>query len=140
MKIKIVYLFLFLITVSCGKQDPLIQKTKLGGYWEIESVKLPDGSKKDFSFNTVVDFITVSGEKGIRKKVSPQLDGSFLSNGNAEMFSAKIEDDKLILYYETPYDHWKETVLKATDSVLKIINRDTKIYTYKKFRKFNFNN
>jgi hypothetical protein len=138
MKIRIVYLIILLATTSCGKQDLLTQKEKLGGYWEIKSVEMPDGNKKDFSFNSVLDFIEVSDENGRRTKVSPQLDGSFLTNGVAEKFEVRIEDDSLRLYYETPYDHWRETVLIATDSVLKIINRDLKIYTYKKFQKFNF--
>ena len=57
---------------------------------------------------------------------------------SAEKFAIKIEEDSLRLYYETPFDSWKETVLAATDSVLKIINRDEKVYTYTKFQKFNF--
>jgi hypothetical protein len=126
------------IAFSCGKQDPSIQKDKLGGYWGIESVTSPYGKKIDFSINAVVDFIEVSEEKGIRTKVAPQFDGSFMNNGTAEKFNLKIEEDSLRLYYTTPFDSWKETVLLVTDSVLKIINRDSKVYTYKKFRKFNF--
>jgi hypothetical protein len=129
---------ILIIAFSCGKQDPSIQKDKLGGYWGIESVTSPYGKKIDFSINAVVDFIEVSEEKGIRTKVAPQFDGSFMNNGTAEKFNLKIEEDSLRLYYTTPFDSWKETVLLATDSVLKIINRDSKIYTYKKFRKFNF--
>ncbi len=129
---------ILLIAFSCGRQDPSNQKAKLGGYWGIESVTLPDGNKIDFSINAVLDFIEVSEEKGIRTKVAPQFDGSFINNGTAEEFNLKIEEDSLRLYYTTPFDSWKETVLLATDSVLKIINRDSKVYTYKKFRKFNF--
>ena len=127
-----------MITISYARQDPMLQKEKLGGYWEIVSVTMPDGNKKDFSINAVVDYIEVSEEKGVRTKVSPQFDGSFINNGVTEKFELKIEADSLRLYYETPFDKWKETVLIATDSLLKIINIDSKIYTYKKFRKFNF--
>ena len=129
--------FVFIFN-SCGRQDPSNQIAKLGGYWEIESVTLTDGNKKDFSINAVVDFIEVSEEKGIRTKVAPQFNGSFINNGTADEFNLKIEEDSLRLYYTTPFDSWKETVLLATDSVLKILNRDSKVYTYKKFRKFNF--
>jgi hypothetical protein len=129
---------ILMIAFSCGRQDPSLQKAKLSGYWGIESVTLSDGKKIDFSINAVVDFIEVSEEKGIRTKVAPQFDGSFMNNGTAEKFNLKIEEDSLRLYYTTPFDSWKETVLLVTDSVLKIINRDSKVYTYKKFRKFNF--
>jgi hypothetical protein len=138
MRNKIFVLALIFIFNSCGRQDPSLQKEKLGGYWGIESVILSDGKKIDFSINAVVDFIEVSEEKGIRTKVAPQFDGTFMNNGTAEEFTLKIEEDSLRLYYTTPFDSWKETVLLATDSVLKITNRDSKVYTYKKFRKFNF--
>lgn len=123
---------------SCGKQDPIAQKAKLGGYWEIKSVEMPNGSKKKFSFNPVVDFIEVSEDSGSRTKVAPRLDGSFINNGLTEKFVLKIEEDSLRFYYKTPFDSWKETVIAATDSLLKIENREGKIYSYKKFEKFNF--
>lgn len=126
------------IAISCGKHDPTGQKEKLGGYWEIQSVEMPDGSKKDFSFNPVVDFIEVLEDSGNRTKVSPRLDGSFINSGLTEKFVLKIEEDSLRIYYETPFDQWKETVMTATDSMLKILNRDRKIYSYKKFEKINF--
>ena len=88
------------IAFSCGKQDPSIQKDKLGGYWGIESVTSPYGKKIDFSINAVVDFIEVSEEKGIRTKVAPQFDGSFMNNGTAEKFNLKIEEDKF--FVKTP--------------------------------------
>ena len=124
--------------ISCGKQDPSIQKTKLAGYWSIESVTSPDGNKRDFSINAIIDYIALTGGKGVRTKVGPKFDGSFTNNGNSETFTLAIEEDSLRLYYITPFDSWKETVVLATDSILKIINRDSKIYTYKKFRKFTF--
>ena len=125
-----------LVLISCGKQDPSSQIDKLAGYWEIESVAMPDGEIKEFSISTIVDFIEVSENMGVRTKVSPQLDGSFLNNGVAEKFEMKIENDSLQLYYKTPFNSWKETVLIATDSILKVLNRDDKIYTYSKFKKF----
>ena len=140
MKYNILLLAIFFVFNSCGKKDATIQKDKLGGYWGIESVQLHNGSIKDFSINAVVDFVEISEEKGVRTKVAPQFDGSFVNNGTAEKFQLIVENDSLNLYYTTPFDSWKETVLVATDSVLKILNRDSKIYTYKKFRKFNFGN
>jgi hypothetical protein len=133
---RIFVCFLLLNLISCGKQDPSNQIDKLVGYWEIESVAMPDGEVKEFSISTIVDFIEVSENKGVRTKVSPQLDGSFINNGVAEKFDITIENDSLQLYYSTPFDRWKETVLIATDSILKVLNRDNKIYTYSKFKKF----
>jgi len=140
MKQTILFFSILLVINSCKKQDPIFQKEKLGGYWEIKSVTLPDGSKKDFNYSNVIDFIKVSESSGIRTKVITQLDGSFINNGGAEKFTLKVEQDSLRLYYETPFDQWKETVIKVTDSLLIISNRESKIYTYKKFIKYNFTN
>lgn len=55
------------VLISCGKKTAE-QIPLLNGYWEIEHVTLADGTKKQYSVNTVVDFIEVNGLIGIRKK------------------------------------------------------------------------
>lgn len=136
MKFKIILLLLIVFFLSCEKPNPETQKQNLSGYWEIKSVKMPDGEKKEFHINTVVDFIELNGDSGTRIKVSPKFDGTFITNGVAENFTLKIEEDSLRLYYKTPFDEWKETVIEAKDSTLTVKNRANKIYTYSKFRKF----
>ncbi|PKA83792.1 hypothetical protein ATE92_1958 [Ulvibacter sp. MAR_2010_11] len=138
MKSFFYFLILFLVCGSCAKQDPNEQIQYLDGYWEIKSVTQPDGTKKDFGISTLIDFMEVTGDSGVRKKVAPRLDGSFAANASAEKFSLKIEDDSLRLYYTTPYDSWKETVLIAKDSMLRIKNSEDKIYTYDRFKSFTF--
>lgn len=135
------FLFAFVIILfSCENKTQLAQKDKLAGYWEIKSVAMPDGTIKEFSISSIVDYIEIKENMGVRTKVSPQLDGSFKNNGVAEKFEVRIESDSLRLYYETPFDNWMETVITATDSVLKVLNRDAKVYNYTKFTKFNFTN
>lgn len=135
---RLTLLLLIVIMCSCAKQDPNEQIQFLDGYWSIEKVVLEDGTTKDFSLSTTVDFIEVNEKSGIRKKVQPKLDGTFLTSNKAETFEIKIEGDSLQLYYTTPFDTWKETVLKAKDSSLVVLNRDGKTYFYKKFVKFDF--
>ena len=65
-------------------------------------------------------------------------DGTFKVSKDAEAFTPKIEQDSLQLYYKTPFDTWKETVLLAKDSTLHVLNKDGNIYKYKKFSTFNF--
>ena len=138
MKYKITIFLLTVFFISCEKPNPEEQKQNLGGYWEIESVKIPGVKKKDFTANTIIDYIEIKGDSGIRTKVSPKLDGSFTTNGTSESFTLKIEEDSLRMYYKTPFDEWKETVIKAKDSTLIVKNRDNKVYTYSKFEKFDF--
>lgn len=130
------FLLIFIMAASCKKPDPQAQKQHLQGYWEIRKVEMPQG-KKDFAVNTVVDFIEVEGDSGMRTKVAPKLDGTFTTNGISENFQLKIEEDSLRMYYTTPYDKWVETVIDATDSTLVVKNRDNKVYSYSKFEKFN---
>lgn len=126
------------LITSCAKQDPNEQIQYLDGYWSIEKAVLENGTEKDFTLSTTVDFIEVNGTTGLRKKVQPKLDGTFLTSTKAETFEIKIENDSLRLYYTTPFDSWKETVLKAKDSTLVVLNRDGKTYFYKKFVTFDF--
>lgn len=135
---KISLLFVLLFAISCAKPNPEEQMQNLSGYWEIDHVEMPSGKKKDFSANTIIDYIEVMGDSGIRTKVSPKLDGTFRTNGTAENFTLKIENDSLRMIYKTPFDEWKETVIEAKDSTLIVINRDNKIYTYTQFEKFDF--
>ena len=138
MSYKIVSAILLVFVFSCAKPDPEAQKQNLGGYWEIKAVEMPSGNKKNFDLNTIIDHIEMKGDSGIRTKVSPKLDGTFTTNGDSENFTLKIENDSLRMYYKTPFDEWKETVIEAKDSTLIVKNRDNKIYTYAKFQKFNF--
>ena len=129
---------LLLIVFSCAKPDPEIQKLNLSGYWEIKTVEMASGKEKDFNLNTIVDHIEIKGDSGVRTKVSPKLDGTFSTSGDSEKFTLKIENDSLRIYYKTPFDAWKETVIEAKDSILTVMNEDHKIYTYTKFKKFDF--
>lgn len=132
------FLISILLLYACDTQDPNAQIEYLDGYWTIERVRLANGTEKEFSLSTTVDFIEVNGNSGLRKKMQPKLDGSFITSDKAETFQLKIENDSLRMYYTTPYDSWKETVLIAKDSSLVVVNRDGNSYFYKRFKKFEF--
>lgn len=126
-------LILLFIAFSCGKSDPNALKTNLSGYWEIEKVQLPDGSEKQYSINTTVDYIEFVNDKGVRKKVQPQLDGTYKSFDQNEQYEAVVRNDSLILQYTTPFATWEETVLKADGATLVVLNSDGKKFFYKAF-------
>ena len=133
MNYKITILLLAVFFISCEKPNPEEQKQNLSGYWEIKTVEMPSGKKKEFDINMIVDYIEMKGDSGSRTKVSPKYDGTYITNSTVENFTLKIENDSLRMYYETPFDKWKETVIEAKDSILTVINRDNKIYSYSKF-------
>lgn len=134
---KTILIITILAFVSCEKQSPQQQLQYLTGYWEIKEVTLVDGSVRNYTINTLIDYITIKGDSGVRAKVAPKLDGGFTATKTQEQFRIKIVNDSLHLYYETPYASWKETILKTKDSILTVLNEDGKVYTYKRFKTFN---
>lgn len=133
MKYSIYLLLLSLTFFSCSNQDPEEKLQNLNGYWEVEKVEFPDESVKEFKMSETVDFFGINNKKGIRKKVKPQFDGTYLVTEDAENVEVRIENDSLNLYYFTPYDSWKETVLKAGEEKMSIINNRGITYHYKRF-------
>jgi hypothetical protein len=122
----------FLIT-GCNNQDPAEQLDHLNGYWEIERVEFSKDSIREFKINENVDFIDIKDGTGFRKKVRPQFDGTYTVTNDEEKVVAKIEEGKLNLYYTTPFDSWKETVIMADEDKLSIKNNRGIIYHYQRF-------
>jgi len=122
----------FLIT-GCTNQDPAEQLAHLNGYWEIERVEFSKDSIREFKINENVDFIDIKDGSGFRKKVRPEFDGTYTVTNDEEKVVAKIEEGILNLYYSTPFDSWKETVIKADEDKLSLKNSSGIMYHYKRF-------
>ena len=130
--------FLFILSlslgfISCGENDPSNLIPFITGYWEIKSVEMPDGTLKEFTVNTSVDYITVQGDSGVRKKLMPRLDGSYREFPSSEKFKLVHQNDSLFMFYETPFASWKETVISADEEELAVKNANG-IYVYKRFK------
>lgn len=133
MKRQLLITALLLTIFSCSN-NPEESMKHLDGYWEIESVSLSNGTKKDYNVNQTVDYISIGDDlKGFRKKMNPRFDGKYETSKDAEILELKIENDSLNLYYSTEFSKWKETVLMANKSQLKIINQKNDVYLYKRF-------
>lgn len=133
MKKNIFVLLVSIIVFSCSN-NPEELVAHLNGYWEIESVALSNGTKKDYNVNQTVDYISIGDNlKGFRKKMNPRFDGKYETSKDSEILELKIENDSLNLYYSTEFSKWKETVLMANKSQLKIINQNNDVYLYKRF-------
>ena len=132
------YLFVaFMVLWGCQTQSPEEMKGYLSGYWEIDHVESEHIQDMDFTFNSSIDFIDVEGDTGVRTKLQPNLDGSFTGSKTAESFVLKVENGSLNMYYETPFDKWKETVIRANDKELIVRNEDGIQYQYKKYEPIN---
>ncbi len=139
MKHVLTFMLLFAV-IGCSKTDPALLLPKVSGYWEIDYVEAPNGEKKQYDLNQNIDFIQITdGKEGVRKKLSPSIDGSFTTSQNSASFVVNITGDSLHLAYDTPYAQWKETVIEATDDHMVIFHQNKNKYHYKRFTKVTLN-
>ncbi len=106
----------------------------LEGYWEIEAVTLNSGINKIYKVNETVDYIKINDSlKGFRKKLKPRINDVYLTSDDAEALIIRVENDSLNIYYSTPYSKWKETVLEASPTHLRVSNKNKDVYLYKRY-------
>ena len=131
---KTIILIVLFFLLSCTSKDPKTFISHMDGYWQIEEVTLSNGIKKEYNFSETIDYIEVlDSMSGFRKKMKPNLLGTFETSDSMETFELKIENDSLNIYYSTPYANWKETILNANENQLLVINANKDIYLYKHY-------
>jgi hypothetical protein len=131
---KYIILLLALTIFSCSP-NPETFITHINGYWEIDEVTLHDGSIKDYNYNDTIDYFEIKDSlTGFRKKMKPNFFGTYETSKDAETIKLVIENDSLNAYYTTPFATWKETILLASTSQLKIINQNKDVYLYKRYQ------
>lgn len=126
------YLFVLLL-VSCHSKPKPDDLKKINGYWEIEEVVFPDGNKKVYQVNDVIDKFELTNDKGIRTKVKPQLDGTFLNSNLNE--SVQIIDSNRTYYLKakTNYATWIEEIEFISKDKLVLEHQNKTVYHYKRF-------
>jgi hypothetical protein len=134
---KKIFLFIvFGLLLSCKQTISKTDLNNLNGYWEIEKVELPDGDKKEYKVNETIDFFKIKDGKGIRKKVMPQLDGTYLTNDIQEDIVIAVKDGDATIKYKTTYASWNEEIIELTKDKLVIKNQQDFEYHYKRPVKF----
>ncbi len=108
----------------------------LNGYWEIEKVTFPDGGSKEYTINTTIDYISLTGSIGYRKKVNPKIDGSFETSSDAEEFTIVKEDGTFLMKYENSLSTWTEKLERLSGTDFSVMNEDNITYHYKRFEPF----
>jgi hypothetical protein len=134
---QFIILFAFVVFASCDKKVTQEELKYLNGYWEITEVIFPDGEKKSFDINETIDYIEWSDSLGIRKKVKPQLDGTFLVNDEDEKITVKEQSGQWVLIYQTRYDRWEEKIVELQENKLILQNEQQIRYHYKKYESLN---
>ena len=127
-----IVLFSFLL-VGCKQQIQSTDIPNINGYWEIEKVVFDEGEDKEYSANQNYDYFQIDkNNQGIRKKVAPQLDGTFLVDDSFEKVRVRFQDEKAFLDYATPYMKYTEEIIALTAEELVVLNTQKKEYHYKK--------
>ena len=129
---KILLVILLGSVLSCKQKISNTDISNLNGYWEIEKVELPDGDKKEYKINETLDFFKIEANKGFRKKVMPQLDGTYLTNDIQEGVVVVLKDGDASLQYKTTYASWKEEIIELTKDKLVVKNQQEIEYYYKR--------
>jgi hypothetical protein len=132
MKKLFVIAFIAALTSSCQSKVASTDIPKINGYWEIEKVIFEDDNQKEYSINETFDYFKIINNKGIRKKVMPQLDGTFLVNDTFETIEIKEVEDKYFLQCSTDFTKWQEEIISLTDQELVLLNPSKKEYHYKR--------
>lgn len=133
MKNLIKVILFSVLLVSCKQQIQSTDIPKINGYWEIEKVVFDKGEDKEYAANQNYDYFQIDkNNQGIRKKVAPQLDGTFLVDNSFEKVSVRFQNDKAYLDYATPYMKYTEEIIALTADELVVLNAQKKEYHYKK--------
>jgi hypothetical protein len=132
MKNTFIVLFCLLLFVSCEQEIKPADIAKLNGYWEIEKVIFEKGEEKEYKMNETFDFFQIKNNKGVRTKVMPQFDGTFLSTDTFENVSVRFAGEQVFLDYKTDYAKWSEEIILLSDDKLVVKNPQKIEYHYKK--------
>ena len=139
MKKTVIILLLSFFFISCQQKIKREDIPKINGYWEIEKVVFDQGEDKEYGINESYDYFEIGkNNDGFRKKVMPQLDGTFIVNDTYQNIKIRFKDDKVFMDYATPYAKWSEELIVISDKELVLKNIEKKEYHYKKAGIINF--
>ena len=134
---KIVLLAFLILLAACYDQISKENLSLLNGYWEIEKVSFPDGNTKSYTANTAIDFITIEGTSGYKKKVYPKLDGTFETSNDFQPFVLIGKEDGFEIQYKNNLNNWVERIDYLADNAFSVTNEEGITYSYKRFEPIN---
>ena len=125
---------MILFMVSCGQETEVTDPSLINGYWTIEKVVFPDGSEREYTLSPTIDYFELRDTMGFRKKVQPQLDGTYITSDDAINFDLQVSEGQYHMIYRNETESWREK-LSALDSLKMILVSDGKItYHYTRFQ------
>ena len=99
---------------------------------------MKNGKEVDFKMNTIYDYYEIESEnKGFYKKVTPQADGTFLTDDFQEEVEVITKENDFYLKFFTQFDTVEVRLEKLTDKQLIYENQEEKTYIYKRAEPIN---
>lgn len=136
MRLNIVHITLILF-LGCSPSIEKEDLQHLNGYWEIEKVEFPNGQTKEYAISMTIDYIKLDGMSGFRKKVQPQLNGSYRTSDDAEHFDIIQKNEVFKMVYGLETKQREEKVILIDENSFAVRNQDDKIYIYKRYKPLN---
>lgn len=124
---------LVFLLVGCANKVSKEAIPHLNGYWEIKKVVLPDGTSKEYSISTTVDYIQLEDLQGFRKKVQPKFDGTYDTSNDAEFFTIVEVGENLHILYKNELSEWSETLVELDKNSFSVVNEEGIRYFYQRF-------
>lgn len=134
-------IFLLVVLTSCSSNDA-IDVNDLEGYWEIYQVEKEGQIIKEYTISLNIDYFKIINDSlGFRKKVAPQLDGSFLVSKAVSDFKLKqVNDNSLHLIYTNKGFNADEVIKALSKTNLELLNSEGLLFKYKRFEKLDLLN
>lgn len=127
---------MLLLGISCsGVSEADLQH--LEGYWEIREVVFPDGNNKEFPASPMVDYFSLDGRSGYRKKLQPRMDGTFETSDDALPLEILESDGVWLLRYTGEEGTWEETLVDLGPGNLSLRDPAGVTYRYEKYEPIN---
>lgn len=130
---RIIFISLTVFCVGCSNSVSKEDLNRLNGYWEIAKVTFPDGNTKEYTVNTSVDFIMLEDLKGFRKKMQPNLTGTYRTSDDAEAFTIMEKGGTFSIHYKSELSEWSEKLVELKPNAFSVTNEEGVRYDYKRF-------
>jgi hypothetical protein len=79
----------------------------------------------------------VTDQKGFRKKVQPNFNGTYVTSNDAEMFTIHENEGVFTLNYKTDLSEWREKIISLSKNNFTVLSEENIKYQYKKFEPIN---
>ena len=122
-----------LLLISCSGGPSEGDLRFLEGYWEIRRVEFPDGTEKQYTASTTIEYFSWDGHAGFRKKMQPTLKGTFLTSDDALPMEVVWRDERLFLSFRGEGAPWEEEVLKLQQDLLITRHANGLCYEYSRY-------